>query len=263
MKAGFYQFAPAFGRKEENLLKATDAISRSDADLIVLPEFFATGYQFISLQEASELAEPVPGGPTCEALVELSSKNNLYIVAGLPESDGERLFNTAVLTGPEGFMGKYRKTHLFYEETLFFTPGDTGFRVWETEVGKIGIMVCFDWFFPESMRTLALAGAQVVAHPANLVLPFCPDSMPVRCLENRVFAVTANRTGTEDRKDGEALTFIGKSEVVSPRGELLVRAPDQGESLLVVDIDPHMASDKTLNQYNDLFRDRRPDYYGL
>jgi predicted amidohydrolase len=262
MKAGFYQFAPAFGRKEENLAKVVAAIEAVDADLIVLPEFFATGYQFVSDSEVRELAEPVPG-ETTEVLTRLSRKHNIHIVAGLPERDGEKFFNSAVITGPSGLVGKYRKTHLFYEETLFFTPGDTGFRVWDTDIGRIGIMICFDWFFPESMRTLALAGAQVVAHPANLVLPFCPDSMPVRCLENRVFAVTANRTGTEDRKDGEALTFIGKSEVVSPRGELLVRAPDQGESLLVVDIDPHMASDKTLNQYNDLFRDRRPDYYGL
>ena len=262
MKAGFYQFAPVFGRKEENLAKVVSAIETVNADLIVLPEFFATGYQFVSDSELRELAEPVPGGTT-EVLTALSRKFDLYIVAGLPERDGVRFFNSAVITGPTGLVGKYRKTHLFYEETLFFTPGDTGFRVWDTDVGRIGIMICFDWFFPESMRTLALAGAQVVAHPANLVLPFCPDSMPVRCLENRVFAVTANRTGTENRKEGEALTFIGKSEVVSSRGEIILRASDDEEALLVVDINPQAADDKSLNPYNNLFSDRRPSFYKI
>jgi len=99
-----------------------------------------------------------------------------------------------VLTGPDGVIGIYRKTHLFSEEKLYFTPGNTGFRVWETGICRIGIMICFDWFFPESMRSLTLQGAEVIAHPANLVLPHCPGAMPVRCLENGVYAVTAKNT---------------------------------------------------------------------
>ncbi len=145
----------------------------------------------------------------------------------------DKFYNSAVLTGPEGFIGVYRKTHLYFEENLYFTPGDTGFRVWDTKAGRIGIMICFDWFFPEAMRTLALSGADIVAHPSNLVLPYCPDSMPLRCLENRVFAITANRTGTENRKEGSSLRFIGKSEIVSPEGEILVRAPEAEEALMV------------------------------
>jgi predicted amidohydrolase len=124
-------------------------------------------------------------------------------------------------------------------------------------------MICFDWFFPESMRTLALMGADVIAHPSNLVLPFCPDAMPVRCLENKVFAVTANRTGTEKRKKGRPLTFIGKSGIVSPRGEILARAPDDGDAVLVIDIDPALSRDKALNPYNDMIKDRRPELYRL
>ncbi|MEW6600708.1 MAG: nitrilase-related carbon-nitrogen hydrolase [Nitrospirota bacterium] len=262
MKAGFYQFCPVFGEKDKNMEKAVTAIRGADAKLIVLPEFFATGYQFISKEEVDELSEPVPKGDTTQALLQLSRERNIYIVAGLPERAGDTFYNSAVLTGPEGFVGLYRKTHLFFEETLYFAPGDTGFRVWDTEIGRIGIKICFDWFFPESMRSLALMGAEIVAHPANLVLPFCPDSMPVRCLENRVFAVTANRIGTEHRKKDHSLTFIGKSEVVSPRGEILVRAPDDQEALMVVDIDPAMARDKSLNAYNDLIKARRPDQYG-
>ena len=118
---------------------------------------------------------------------------------------------------PQGFIGCYRKTHLFFEETLFFTPGDTGFHVWDIGPAKIGIMVCFDWYYPESARTLALKGADIIRHPSNLVLPNCPDSMPVRCLENRVFAVTCNRIGNEARGGKDQLTYIGNSEVVTPK----------------------------------------------
>ncbi len=262
MKAGFYQFNPSFGKKEENIEKVVLAVRETDIDLLVLPEFFATGYQFVSHDEVADLSETIPQGQTTEALLALSREKGIYIVAGLPEMAGDKFYNSAVFTGPEGLIGVYRKTHLFFEETLFFTPGDTGFKVWDTKIGRIGIMICFDWFYPESARTLALMGADVVAHPANLVLPFCPDSMPVRCLENMIFAVTANRTGTEQRKENQSLTFIGKSEIVSPRGEILIRAPEDEEVIMVMDIDPAAARDKSLNQFNDILRNRKPQFYG-
>jgi len=128
-------------------------------------------------------------------------------------------------------------------------------------VGHIGIMICFDWFFPESMRALALLGAEVIAHPSNLVLPYCPQAMPIRCLENRVFAITANRTGSEGRKEGQSLNFIGQSQVVSPGGEVLVRASGSEEELLTIDVNPQEARNKSLNSFNDIFKDRRPEYY--
>lgn len=261
MKAGFYQFNPGFGKKEENIKKVVSATQDVDMELLVLPEFFATGYQFVSAREVDGLSESVPDGDTTEALLKLSHERGMYIVAGLPEKDGKRYYNSAVLTGPDGFIGVYRKTHLYSEETLYFAPGDTGFKVWDTNIGRIGIMICFDWLFPESMRSLALSGADVVAHPSNLVLPFCPDAMPLRCLENRVYSITANRTGTEKRKDNRALTFIGKSEIVSPEGEILARATEDEEVLTIMDIDPAMARDKALNPYNNILRDRRPEMY--
>jgi predicted amidohydrolase len=261
MKAGFYQFSPAFGKKQENLEKVRVATGNASLDLLVRPEFFATGYQYVSREEAARLAEPVPDGETTEFLVSLSRKNKIFIVAGLPEKDGDAFYNSAVLTGPEGFIGLYRKTHLFFEENLFFSPGNTGFRVWDTSIGKIGIMICFDWFFPESARSLALKGAEVIAHPSNLVLPYCPQSMPVRCLENRVYSVTANRTGTEQRRDGAALTFIGRSQIISPKAEILAEAGATEEALFAAELDIALARDKKLNQYNDLLRDRRPDLY--
>ena len=261
MKAGFYQFNPAFGNKEDNFKQTSAALNNVELDLIVLPEFFAIGYQFISQEEVAALSEPIPDGPTTDFLIDLSRTQNIYIAAGLAEQDGDTYYNSAVLTGPEGFIGSYRKTHLFFEETLYFTPGNSGFRVWDTEIGRLGIMICFDWFFPESVRALALIGADLVAHPSNLVLPYCPDSMPLRCLENRVFAVTANRIGTEQRKEGKPLTFIGNSEVVSPEGKILVRASEDRDALMTADIDLSLARDKVLNPYNDLLKDRRPELY--
>jgi len=261
MKAGFYQFNPVFGKKEKNLAKVANALEGINAELMVLPEFFATGYQFISTYEVSQLAEVIPGGETTEALVDLSQKHGMYIVGGLPERVGEHFYNSAVITGPEGFIGVYRKTHLFFEEKLWFTPGNTGFKVFYTDIGAIGIMICFDWFFPESMRSLALQGAQVIAHPANLVLPHCPAAMPIRCLENRVYAVTANRTGTEQRKDGPPLTFIGMSQIVAPDSTVIARAPAKGTSIMISDIDLKKALNKSINPYNDLFEDRRPEMY--
>jgi len=261
MKAGFYQFEPLFGKKEENIEKVLHVLKNVDADLIVLPEFFAAGYQFISQDEVSRLSEQVPHGYTTEMLAGLSRSKGMYIVAGLPEKHGEVFFNSAILTGPEGYIGTYRKTHLFFEENLWFTPGDTGFEVFQTKIGSIGIMICYDWIFPESMRTLALKGAEVVAHPANLVLPYCPSAMPIRCLENRVYAITANRIGTENRKEGQILKFIGTSQIISPDSTLCAKAPENEESLKISDIDLKKAMDKSLNPFNNIFQDRRPDMY--
>ena len=261
MKAGFYQFNPAFGKKEENLKKVLSAITDADADLLVLPEFFATGYQFVSHEEVSGLSEQIPNGDTTERLSESSRQKGIYLVAGLPERDGDRFFNSAVLTGPDGFIGVYRKTHLFFEEKLYFSPGDTGFKVWDTKIGRIGIMICFDWFFPEAMRALALMGADIITHPSNLVLPYCPAAMPIRCLENRVFAVTANRVGEENRKAGQSLRFIGQSQITSPEGKIVIRAPENDEALLITEINPETARNKNLNPLNNIFNDRRPEMY--
>ncbi len=259
---GVVQNSPTFGRVKANLDHVTDLVSSVEADLFVLPELFATGYQFTSRREAERLSERVPDGTTTKRLAALAKQRSCTIVAGLAEQKGRALFNSAVVVGPKGFIGSYRKAHLFYEETLWFTPGNTGFPVFQAAGVTIGVMICFDWFFPESMRTLALAGADVVCHPSNLVLPHAPNAMITRCLENRVFAVTADRVGAEERGDKERLTFIGSSQIVSPQGEVLVRASTDREEVRVVGVDPKEARRKTINRYNHLFTDRRADLYG-
>ena len=213
-------------------------LETAEADLLVLPELCASGYQFVSNDEVRDLAEPVPAGPTTKRLLELAKRRQMVIVAGLPERAGTSYYNSAVVVGPQGFIGCYRKTHLFSRKRCSSLPGDTGFQVWDIGPARIGVMICFDWYYPEAARTLALKGADIICHPSNLVLPNCPDSMPVRCLENRVFAVTCNRTGSEARQGKERLTYIGNSEVVSPRGAILHRAPRDQEALCVVEIDP-------------------------
>ncbi len=263
MRVGFLQYEPQFGEVAKNLEAVTAKLDHVDADLVVLPELFATGYQFVSQDEVQRLAESVPDGQTVRRLVEIAKRRQLHIVAGLAERAGGKCYNSAVVVGPSGFLGCYRKTHLFYEETLFFTPGDTGFLVWDIRLARIGVMVCFDWYYPEAARTLALHGADIICHPSNLVLPNCPDSMPVRCLENRVFAVTCNRVGSEERGGKTRLTYIGQSEIVSPQGDILYRASHDQEDLAVVDVNPEEARSKRLNQYNDLLCDRRPSLYKI
>ena len=112
------------------------------------------------------------------------------------------------------------------------------------------------------MTGLALAGAEIICHPANLVLPHCPDAMVTRCLENHLFSITANRIGVEGRGGKKRLAYIGQSEIVSPKGSVLVRAPRSREALRIVEIDSETARDKSLNPYNNLWRDRRPRLYG-
>lgn len=261
MRVGYYQYDPLFGEVAQNLDRVAAKLNEAETDLLVLPEFCASGYQFVSKEEVAALAEPVPDGPTTTRLIDLAKARRMVIVAGLPERAGSAYYNSAVVVGPFGFIGCYRKTHLFFEETLFFTPGDTGFQVWDIGSAKLGVMICFDWYYPESARTLALKGAEILCHPSNLVLPNCPDSMPVRCLENRVFAVTCNRIGSEARGGKDPLTYIGHSEVVSPRGVILHRAPRDQEDLSIVEIDPAEARNKALTRYNDLLRDRRESLY--
>jgi predicted amidohydrolase len=261
MKIGFVQFEPLFGQIDRNLERVGELISRSDADLLVLPELFNTGYVFTSKEEAVSLAEQVPQGKTTQRLCEVAKEKGVFIVGGLAEKDGNRIFNSSVLVSPDGYVGRYRKTHLFFEEKLWFDPGDEGFRVHDIGICTVGIMICFDWFFPESMRVLSLMGADLICHPSNLVMPFCQDAMKTRCLENHVFAITANRIGTEARGE-QSLLFTGMSQITGPDGSVLFRGDKDSEEVRTAEIDPKAARDKNVNRYNNLFTDRRPGFYG-
>lgn len=261
ISGGFFQFSPVFGEFQRNLETILRAIHRFKGHLLVFPELALSGYQFLSKDEVRELAEDIPAGSTIKALEEAVRGRDLHIVVGLAERDHDRLYNSAVLIGPKGYIGTYRKAHLFFEETLWFDPGDTGFLVWDIGTAKVGLLVCFDWFFPEAARSLTIKGADILCHPSNLVLPYCPDAMVTRCLENGVFAITANRVGREQRGEKPAMSFIGMSEIVGPNGRILYRSSHKDEEVGLYELDMEEARDKRINPYNDLLKDRRPQLY--
>lgn len=262
MRIAYVQMKIEFGDKEANLRHAADLIAACPADLYVLPELCNTGYLFASRRQTQELAELIPQGPTCQFLADLTRRHNCFLVAGMAEKTCQSLFNSAALFGPHGFIDVYRKIHLFDEEKICFDPGDKPWRIHDLGMARIGMMICFDWMFPEAMRTLALAGADIVCHAANLVMPYCQDAMITRCLENGVFAVTANRVG-QDSQGEKSLSFTGKSQIVAPRGVLLHRAGEREPVVFAMEIDPALARVKLINARNDLLGDRRPEFYRI
>jgi predicted amidohydrolase len=251
MRVGFVQINSRLSDVEGNINKAFRLVGKKQMDLLVLPELFNSGYNFRSRRELAKLAEPIPQGPTAQTIREFSKRDGTMIVAGIAERKGQSFYNSAVVVKGGRYLGTYRKVHLFYNEKRFFKSGSE-FKVF----GKIGVMICFDWIFPESTRTLMLKGADVVAHPSNLVLPHCPDSMKTRALENHVYVVTADRVGVE-----RGLRFIGQSQIVSPRGRIIYRASATREECIVRDIDLSWARDKSVTPRNDLVKDRVPRAY--
>lgn len=259
MDVGFVQFDPVFGNKQKNFVSVKNLLTQTNADIIVLPELFSTGYTFLNQSEVNDMAESASQGETLSFIQSLTREMNCAIGYGFAERSGGGCYNSASLVTPEGRIGTYRKVHLFKEEKQYFQPGNNGFPVFEWKNTKIGMLVCYDWIYPEATRTLALKGAQIILHPANLIMPFCPNANITRALENRVFIITANRIGCENRAE-KSNTFIGQSQIVSPEGEILVRCGTE-ECVKVSCIEPRNACNKKVNEYNDIFRDRREDTY--
>ena len=260
MKVGFFQFQPIFGDKEKNIKKAIQLAEKVEADLLVLPELCTTGYLFKDRNELESLAERIPEGETVKHFLNLSRKKKMNIVFGMAEKDENGIFNSSVLVTPQGNINAYRKLHLFWEEKFLFTPGNKKLEVFDVDDTKIGMMVCFDWIFPEVARVLALKGAEIICHPSNLMLPYAQPAMVTRCIENRVYAITCNRIGTEER-DEKKLCFTGQSQIVNPSGNVLTKASEDQEEVWVMEIDPGLARNKEVTPYNDLWRDRKVDFY--
>ncbi len=259
MRIGFLQLRPKFGATKNNVRKAVTLLSRVSDATIVLPELFNTGYLFRNEHELASLAERVPGGYTTTELKKIAKRKRLNIVFGIAQKYKRKYYNAAVYISPKGKVEIYQKVHLFEREKLFFTRGKS-FKVVPTGEAKLGLMVCFDWIFPEVSRLLTLRGANILCHPSNLVLPYAQDAMKTRCIENRVFSVTANRIGTE-RRGTVTLTFTGGSQIVSPAGEVLATAGDRSESLKVVDVNIEEAKNKNVTPSNDIIDDRAPSLY--
>lgn len=262
MKIGFYQYRPVFGKVSHNLKKVVSKLDDINADLIVLPELAFTGYYFRDRAEVKALAEIPDKSDTVHALTALCKKRKFHLVTGFTEKARDKYFNSALLIGPKGVEHSYRKLHLFNEETKWFDSGDVPLQVNRIKSVNIGLMVCFDWAFPEVARVLALQGADILCHPSNLVLAYCQQTMLTRCLENKVYAITTNRYGFDKRPHGN-LRFTGRSQIVAPGGTLLHRSRSQGDELYVMEIDPGLARDKSITARNEVLRDRRPEYYSV
>lgn len=258
MKAGFVQFTPELCNLDAVLVKLEKLLKEAPpADLLVLPELCNSGYNFLSRKEAWEASEEVASSRFISLLHEHCVRNNSYIASGFCEKDGLKLYNSAVLVGPEGFIGKYRKIHLFYNEKDIFTPGDVGLPVFKTPIGNIGMLVCFDWIFPEVWRILALKEADIICHSSALVLPgFAQRAVPIHALINHVYVITANRTGTEG-----TLTFTGMSTIANPKGEVVYQAAAESQEAKVFDFDLELARNKMITPRNHMFADRRPELY--
>ena len=256
------QFNPKHKAVDENRDFILKRLKDMRDALVVFPELSTTGYSFTSRDELVDMAETLDGDFARE-LKSIAVSNDLVIVVGVPELAEGKLYNSAFIIAPDRSPETYRKVHLFYREKDVFEPGDE-FKVFDVRVGevgfKLGVMICFDWAFPESARTLALRGADIIAHPANLVLPYCPRVMPARALENRVFTVTANRVGTE-MLGNEQLSFIGSSIICSPKGEVIAKADKEEYIEISATVNPLEARNKTLTKVNDIFADRRPSVY--
>ena len=260
------QIEPKLAEPERNLaacLARLEEAAAAGAELLVLPECAIPGYMFESAEEALPFAEEVPG-PSTEVLERESRRLGMHVVCGLLERDGDTLRNAAVLVGPDGLIGTYRKTHLpFLGVDRFVVPGDE-LTVYDTPLGRIGVEICYDLRFPEVTRTLALKGADIVAHPTNFPIAAKVQTELItvaRAAENRIYLLTANRVGKE--RSGE---FCGWSQIVDPYGTRLAEAGETEEALLVADVDVEKARDKDYvipGEYElYLFGHRRPELYG-
>ncbi|RXF75171.1 nitrilase family protein [Hansschlegelia zhihuaiae] len=264
------QFEPRIGAVDANVARASELVRAAAATgsrLIVLPELANTGYVFDTTEEARSLAEPVPDGPSCRAWLALAAELGVHIVAGIAERAGDALFNSAVVAGPEGFIGVYRKSHLWHRENVFFEKGDLGFPVFETALGKIGVAICYDGWFPETFRQLALGGAEIVCVPTNWVpMPDQPagEAAMANILHraaahsNGIFIACADRVGVE-----RGQPFEGQSLIIDAKGWTLAgpASKDRPETVTAV-IDLAEAGRKDLNEFNNVLRDRRTDVYG-
>ncbi|MFW9848450.1 MAG: nitrilase-related carbon-nitrogen hydrolase [Candidatus Thorarchaeota archaeon] len=260
VKLGIAQMHPEVGELKPNLRHLSEILDEAinqEAEILVLPELANSGYAFESKEEALRCSEKIPNGPFSKLLINWSKENRM-VVAGICENSDDVLYNSAGIFVNGNHVGTYRKIHLFNKEKNWFYAGTEEPPVIIHNGNKYGIMICWDWVFPEVARILALKSAQVILHPANLVLTYCQDAMRTRSIENGVFTATANRVGLERN-----LKFSGRSQVVSNRSEVLLSMSETEVGVRTIEIEPTMADDKYLTEKNHLLNDRVPSVYKL
>jgi len=269
VKVAALQMEPQIGNKDRNIeetLKMIDLAGKKGVELMVLPELSNTGYIFNSRKEAFSLAEEVPEGPTTQEWITAAKKYNAYICAGINEREGNHLYNSVVVVGPEGYIGTYRKTHLWNEEKLWFEPGNLGFPVFSLPFGKIGCRICYDIWFPEVTRILVAQGADIICDSTNWVVveplqtkakPTAAVSAQQMSLMNAVYSICADRVGEE-----RGCVFIGNSCITDPGGGFVAGPgdPDKPE-VVMAEINLMLARYRHWSDFNNPMTDRRTDLY--
>lgn len=265
------QMEPAVGEKQRNIKRSLEMIDEAagrGARLIVMPELANSGYVFESRAEAFELSEQVPDGETCKTWAKACERHDAYIISGINEREGDLLYNSAVVIGPAGYIGTFRKVHLWNEENLFFEPGNRGFPIFRTPIGRIGVSICYDGWFPEAYRLCALQGADIVCVPTNWV-PI-PGQRPDReamaniltmaaAHSNCIYIACSDRVGTE-----RGQLFVGQSIIVDYTGWPIggPASPDKEEIITAQANLSDARRKRNWNAFNQPLRDRRTDVYG-
>jgi len=266
----------------ENLEKAAVKVreaAKAGAQIICLQELFRSQY-FCRKEDAGlfDLAEPIPGESTA-VMAKLAKEHNVVIVASLFEKRAEGLYhNTAAILDADGEMlGIYRKMHIpddpLYYEKFYFTPGDLGFKVWDTKYGRIGVLVCWDQWFPEGARLTAMQGANILFYPTAIgwhpeeKAEYGPRQLDAwqtiqrsHAIANGIYVAAVNRVGFEQGPDDAGLEFWGNSFLADPQGQVLAQASSDREEILVHECDPREMD--TVRRNWPFFRDRRIDHYG-
>jgi predicted amidohydrolase len=264
------QMEPIVGAKQANVAKGLERIGQAAANnarLVVLPELASSGYMFRDRAEAFALAEEVPAGETTAAWIDAARRHDVTIVVGIAERAGAALYNSAVVVDPSGYIGTFRKVHLWAAENLFFEPGDLGFPVFKTPIGRIGVAICYDSWFPETFRLHALQGADIVCVPTNWVpIPGQEAGRPAMASilhqaaahSNSIFVACADRVGTE-----RGQRFEGQSVIVDCTGWFVAGpASRDREEIIYGRVDLANARRKrNWNEFNQILRDRRTDVY--
>lgn len=271
--------------REENIKTAEKLVRQAAAEgaqIILLPELFETWYFCQEKNyDSYRLAVPVEESPAIQCFRRVAEERKVVLPVSFYERDGNVTYNSVAVIDADGsVLGIYRKTHIpddhFYQEKFYFTPGDTGFQVWDTAYGRIGVGICWDQWFPETARCMALKGAQLLFYPTAIgsePIIEC-DSMPHwrRCMQghsaaNVVPVIAANRIGTEsvlpteeNNSQSSSLTFYGSSFITDETGEVLESAGREEEKVILHTFDLDTIEDLRLSW--GLFRDRRPEVYG-
>lgn len=269
MKIALVQMDVQLGAVEQNLTLMLDQLAltrRHNTQLTIFPECALTGYCFESLDEARQFAQPIPG-PATDQFQSLLQQIGGYAVFGMLEEVSDGICNSAVLMGPEGVIGAYRKIHLpCLGVDAFVNYGDRPYAVYDIENVRIGLGICYDSAFPEFSRVLALQGADLIVLPTNFpsgAFAMVDHVLRTRAMENNVYFAACNRIGEE-----RGFEFIGRSQVADPTGNWIARSDHDRPQILYAEIDPALARKKHVVRVPgkhsiDRIADRRPEMYGL